>query len=158
MNFEMIFKKKKKKSQKDIIDIGIAKVDKGLRQAKKKIRTFYKLNIFFAFFLAFFLSYYLILAQIKPFSSNFLKEKFNSYLAENYGKNYKIEDAKISFTYKWRVKISLIDLKINNKEETQEIAKLPQIDIRFAIAKLIFFNFKPYEVRIFDANCDEKMS
>ncbi len=121
---------------------------------KANVFELYKFNIAIVVIFSLILSYYLILVQIKPFSSPYLKETISDFLAKEAGQNFAIDDVLVSFTSGGLVKLDMQNISSGNLPNaiSESLVEIPSISFAFPIYRLLFFNFLPSVLLIEDAN------
>ncbi len=121
---------------------------------KDEIFLLYRFNIVLAIAVFFVLSYFLILVQIKPFSSPYIKSIIVSAVKEEIDNRVTIDDILISFTKTGLVRLDVVNINSNDLINIGEGASVdvPAVSFAIPIYKMLFLDFTPSVLFVEDAN------
>jgi len=154
----IFFRRKNRKSKKElspiepskIINEGFEIIDANFKKIKKKISWFYKVNFFLATLVTLILFYFIVLVSTEPKSFPYLTNKAQDYLRKNINTTSSIDSAAISFTAYGTIKLSIENLRIQEKSELIENNQfvIPYIETEISLLDIITFNFIPNKIKI----------
>ena len=121
---------------------------------KSNIFHLYRFNILLVIATSLALTYYLILVQIKPFSSPFLKSKVLEVLIKKSGKDFAVDDVLISFTSSGLVKLDMINITSSDFSRAMDnsLVDIPKVSFAFPIYRLMSLDFMPSTLLLDDAS------
>lgn len=145
-------KKHLKKHSNHLPDLDVKGAIKNL---KRKIGLFYKINFFLFLIVSIVLAYFVILVSTEPKSVPFVTKKIESILQEKLGQDVSLSNSYISFTRYGTLKVAISSLKIlyslPDSSDKQAII-IPKLETEFSLLGLITMNFQPSKIKIIDAN------